>query len=145
MTQEKLDFTRHLLILGNLALLGWFFLAFLSVFLYNQIYGYIYLLLLTITIYGILRRLGCSSCYMCKSCTSGFGRLAGVFFGKGFIKKGSLGNRRVIVAFVYFLLFPLPTAILALVLWGAVSLVGMAILACLWAVSVYSLTTWLNR
>ncbi len=145
MAQQKLEFTRQLLILGNLALLGWFFLAFLSIFLYNQVYGYMYLLLLTITLYGILRRLGCSSCYMCKSCTSGFGRLAGLFFGKGFIKKESLGNRRVIVGFVYFLLFPLPTAVLAFVLWVNTSLVGMAVLACLLLVSIYSLTTWLNH
>jgi hypothetical protein len=145
LAQQKLEFTRQLLILGNLALLGWFFLAFLSIFLYNQVYGYMYLLLLTITLYGILRRLGCSSCYMCKSCTSGFGRLAGLFFGKGFIKKESLGNRRVIVGFVYFLLFPLPTAVLAFVLWVNTSLVGMAVLACLLLVSIYSLTTWLNH
>jgi len=145
LAQQKLEFTRQLLILGNLALLGWFFLAFLSIFLYNQVYGYMYLLLLTITLYGILRRLGCSSCYMCKSCTSGFGRLAGLFFGKGFIKKESIGNRRVIVGFVYFLLFPLPTAVLAFVLWVNTSLVGMAVLGCLLLVSIYSLTTWLNH
>ncbi len=44
-------------------------------------------------VYAVLRRIGCSSCYKCKACTSGFGRLAGAFFGKGFVKKESVGNR----------------------------------------------------
>jgi hypothetical protein len=87
LTEEKLDFTRRLLIWGNLALPTWIFLAFLNVFFYNWLYGYLYLLLLAFMVYIILRRLGCSSCYKCKACTSGFGRLSGVFFGKGFIKR----------------------------------------------------------
>jgi len=33
-------------------------------------------------IFAILGRLGCSSCYYCKSCTMGFGKLAGLFFGE---------------------------------------------------------------
>ncbi|MCW4004496.1 MAG: hypothetical protein NWE95_11360 [Candidatus Bathyarchaeota archaeon] len=144
-TQQKLEFTRPLLILGNLTLLGWLFLAFLSVYIFNEIYGYLYLLLLTITIYGILRRLGCNSCYMCKTCTSGFGRLAGVFFGKGFVKKESAGNRRGMIAFVYFLLFPLPTTVLALTIWNAFSFTVLAVFACLLTVAFYSLTTWLNH
>lgn len=142
MTEKKLKFTRQPLILGNLTLLGWLTLAFLSIFLLNQIISYLYLLLSAFIIYAILRRLGCSSCYMCKTCTSGFGRLAGVFFGKGFIKKESVGNRKGIIAFIYFLLFPLPTAVLASVLWSNFSYIGLTVLACLLAVAIYSLTTW---
>ena len=87
LTEEKLGFNRKFLIGGNLGLLAWVFLAFLSVLLYNQIAGWIYLLLLAFLIYVVLRRIGCSNCYKCKTCTSGFGRLAGVFFGKGLHKK----------------------------------------------------------
>ena len=143
MAEEKLEFTRRLLILGNLGLLTWIFLAFVGVLFYNQIYGWLYLLLEAIIIYGILRRLGCSSCYKCKACTSGFGRLAGVFFGKGYIKKESVGNRLGAVAFVYFLLFPLPAGVLDMSLLDAFSLLKVLALVCLLAVSVYSLTTWL--
>jgi hypothetical protein len=93
LTEQKLEFPRQLLILGNLALVGWVFLAFAGVFFYNQIYSFIYLLAAAFTVYVLLRRLGCSSCYLCKVCTSGFGRLAGVFFGRGFVKRESAGNR----------------------------------------------------
>ena len=145
MTEEKLEFTRPLLVLGNLGLLAWVFLAFFGILFYNQIYGWLYLLLEAVVIYLILRRLGCSSCYKCKTCTSGFGRLAGAFFGKGYVKKESVGNRLGLVAFVYFLLLPLPATILFFSILQAFSFLKVLVLVCLLAVAVYSLTTWYNR
>ncbi len=145
MSEEKLEFTRRFIILGNFALLAWVFLAFFGVLFYNIIYGWLYLLIELALIYGILRRLGCSNCYSCKTCTSGFGRLAGAFFGKGFIKKESVGRRIGVIAFVYFLLFPLPAALLVLSMAHAVSVLKVVALLCLLAMSAYSLTTWSKR
>lgn len=145
MTEEKLEFTRPLLILGNLGLLAWVFLAFFGILFYNQIYGWLYLLLEAAVIYLILRRLGCSNCYKCKTCTSGFGRLAGVFFGKGCVKKESVGNRLGLIFFVYFLLLPLPSAILFFSIFAAFSFLKVLVVVCLLAIVAYSLTTWSNR
>jgi uncharacterized membrane protein len=145
LTEEKLGFTRSLLILGNLALLAWIFLAFFSVLFYNPLYGWLYLLALAFIVYGVLRRLGCRSCYVCKSCTSGFGRLAGAFFGRGSTKKQSIGNRVGVIGFVYFLLLPLPAAFLILALSAAFSYLEVFVLVCLLAVAAYSFTTWLHR
>jgi hypothetical protein len=145
LTEEKLEFTRSLLVLGNLGLLAWIFLAFFGVLFYNQIYGWAYLLLEAIVIYLILRRLGCSSCYKCKTCTSGFGRLAGAFFGKGYVKKESVGNMLGLIFFNYFLLFPLPTGVLFFSLVQAFSFLKVLVLVCLLAMTVYSLTTWYTR
>ena len=103
------------------------------------------LLLLIFTaaaIYMILRRLGCSSCYHCKSCTSGFGRLAGAFFGAGYLKKGSVGNRKGIIAFIYFLLAPFPAVFLVLSTIQAFEVLKALVLVCLLAVTVYSGSTW---
>ena len=144
MAEGKLEFTRKLLVLGNLALLAWVFLAFISVLLYTWLYSWLYLLLLAFIVYAVLRRIGCGSCYQCKTCTSGFGRLAGVFFGRGFVKKASVGNRIGVIAFIYFLLLPLPAALLSISLVNAFSFVKVLVLVCLLAVSVYSLTTWYN-
>ena len=141
MIEEKLEFTRRLLVLGNLGLLAWVFLAFFGIFFYNQIYGWLYLLLEAGVIYLILRRLGCSSCYKCKTCTSGFGRLPGAFFGKGYTKKESVGNRRGLIAFVYFMLLPLPAAFLLFSLSQAFSFLKVLVLFCLLAIATYSLTT----
>ncbi len=144
MTEEKLDFTRRLLVWGNLGLLAWIFLAFFSVLFYNFLYGWLYLVLLAFIVYAVLRRLGCSSCYKCKACTSGFGRLSGAFFGKGFVKKESVGNRIGLVAFVYLLLLPIPVALLSISIAGMFSLVKVLVLVCLLAVAIYSFTTWFN-
>jgi hypothetical protein len=140
--EEKLVFTRRFLVLGNLGLLTWIILASASALFYNQVYGWLYLVFLFIMAYAVLRRLGCSSCYMCKACTSGFGRLAGDFFGRGFVRKESVGNRLSIVAFLYVLLLPIPVAFVVL---AGFSFASVAVLGCLLAVSVYSLSTWYNR
>ena len=145
MTEEKLELTRQLNILGNLGLLAWMFLAFFCVLLYSQIYGWLYLIVEAAVVYGILRRLGCRNCYRCKVCTIGFGRLAGAFFGKGFIKKESVGNRIGLIAFVYFLSLPLPAALLVLSMTQAFSVLKVLVLVCLLAIVAYSLTTWYTR
>jgi len=145
LTEEKLEFTRQFIILGNLGLLVWIFLAFFGVLFYNQILGWLYLIVEAAVIYGILRRLGCRNCYKCKVCTIGFGRLAGAFFGKGFVKKESVGSRIGLIAFVYFLLFPLPAALLILSMLQAFSVLKVVVLVCLLAIGVYSLTTWYTR
>ncbi len=141
-TEEKLQFSRQLLILGNLALLAWIFLAFLGVFFYNQLYAWVYLVLSAFLVYAILRRLGCSSCYQCKACTSGFGRLAGAFFGTGFTKKASVGNRIALIAFMYILLLPIPLTFLGLSLAEPFLAVKIIVLICLLTVSVYSFFSW---
>lgn len=139
-----MDFTRRFLVLGNLGLLAWVFLAFLGVLFYSFIYSWLYLFIELVLIYGILRRMGCGSCYQCKACTSGFGRLAGAFFGKGFIKKASVGKRFGVIAFTYFLLLPVPAALTVLSIVHAVSVPKVLVLICLLAISAYSFTTWLS-
>lgn len=145
MTDEKIQFTRRLLVLGNLSLLVWVFTAFFAVFLYNQIVGWLYLLFLMFMVYGILRRLGCNNCYKCKTCTSGFGWLAGAFFGSGSVRKESMGNRRGLVGFMYALLLVLPTVLLSILILDAVSYVYVIVLVWLWALAVVSLSNLFNR
>ena len=145
MSDEKLDFTRKFIFLGNLALLVWVLFAFIGVLFYTPLYSFLYLIVDAIVIYGILRRLGCSSCYKCKACSSGFGRMAGAFFGRGFVKKESVGNRIGLIGFIYFLLLPLPAAVLVLSMLRSFSFLKVFILVCLLAVAAYSLSTWFKR
>lgn len=142
MSEEKLDFSRQLVILGNLGILAWVFLSFMGVWFFNQIGGWLLLLFNAFIIFVVLRRLGCSSCYNCKNCTSGFGRIAGVFFGKGATKTGSVGNRKVAIALVYFFLFLLPTGFLIFSLLQVFTIIKVSVLVCLLAIAAYSLATW---
>jgi hypothetical protein len=142
--EEKLEFRRRFLVLGNLGLFVWIFLASACALFYNQLYGWGYLLFLVFMVYAILRKFGCSSCYKCKACTSGFGRLAGDFFGSGSVKRESAGDRLGLVVFMYVLLLPVPVALLSLSRNGF-SYVGVFVLLALLAVSGYSLASWFNR
>jgi hypothetical protein len=75
----------------------------------------------------------------------GFGRLSGVFFGRGFVKKESVGKRIGLIAFVYFLLLPLPVAFLVWSMLQGFSVLKALVLVCLLAIGAYSLTTWSTR
>jgi len=145
LTEEKLVVTRKLLILGNLALLGWLFLAFFGVLSYTLLYSFLFLLIEFVLIYAILRRLGCGNCYQCKTCTSGFGRLAGVFFGSGFVKKASVGNRKAFIGSIYFLLLPLPVAMGVLSMSRSFSFLTVLDIVLVLMVGTYSLNTWYTR
>jgi hypothetical protein len=142
LSEERLGLKRQFLVLGNLMLVAWVFIAFGGIWFYNQVFSYLLLVFTVAMIFLILRRLGCSSCYYCKTCTSGFGRLAGAFFGTGYTKKGSVGNRTGLLSFIYFLLFPLPVALLALSLSTEVSVLKILVLALLLVISTCSLSTW---
>lgn len=145
MSEKKLKFTRRLNILGNLALLTWTFLAFVGVLFYNQLFSWLYLIVELILIYGVLRRLGCSNCYMCEACTSGFGRLAGAFFGRGFVRKESVGNRVGLVAFIYVLLLPVPVALLVLSKFQFLAAPKVLVLISLLVFGACSFTIWFRH
>jgi hypothetical protein len=145
LTEEKVDFARKLLVGGNLVLFAWIILAFLSVFFYNQIAGWIYLLLLSFLFYAVLRRLSCNNCYQCKTCTSGFGRISGIFFGKGFVKKASVGNRLIFVIILYGLLFPVPLILLSLSFLEIFSILKVAVLIFLLCITFFSIFSWLSN
>ncbi len=145
MSEEKLGFTRRFLVLGNLALLAWIFLAFLAVWLYNELCGWLLLLLVAALVYLILRRLGCSSCYYCKSLHKRVWQTSWFLFGTGFTKKGSVGNRIGFIALIFFLLGPLPAVTLVFSLMQNFSAPPMADLLCVLALSVYSASTWTRK
>jgi len=142
LTEEKLEFTKPLLYLGNLVLLAWVFLAFFAVWFYNQVYGWLFLLFTSAAIFLVLRRLGCRSCYYCKSCTSGFGRLSALFFGNRRLKDPERSYGMTSAVFFYILLCPLPALFLFISVVQAFSILKIFVLVCLLAISAYSAATW---
>jgi len=89
-----------LLILGNLGIALWIVLSAIACWLFNPLLGWFFLVSAFVLVFAILRRLGCISCYYCKSCTMGFGKLADLFFGSGYMAgvNSSVGLK---VVFVY--------------------------------------------
>ncbi|MBN1357517.1 hypothetical protein JW988_01995 [Candidatus Bathyarchaeota archaeon] len=81
-------------------------------------------------IFVILRRLGCSSCYYCKSCTIGFGKLSDLFFGSGYLAEinSSLTLKTI---FVYILLGVFPIAFLTFSLMQEFAVTKIGVLSVL--------------
>jgi hypothetical protein len=90
-----------------------------------------------VMIFAILRRMGCSSCYYCKSCTSGFGKLADLFFGSGYM--AGVGSSLMLkIIFVYGLLGIVPIGLLAVSLIQEFAVTKIAVLAVLLLLLFYS-------
>jgi hypothetical protein len=111
-SDDKKGYSKSLLILGNIGILFWIVIDAFACWFFNPILGWVFLVFAFIMVFAILRRLGCNSCYHCKSCTSGFGKLSDLFFGSGYMA-GVNSSAGLKVFFVYFLLGLVPIGFLA--------------------------------
>ena len=111
-SNEAKEYSKALLTLGNLAIALWIVLSAVACWFFNQIFGWLFLVSAFILVFAVLRRLGCSSCYYCKTCTMGFGKLADLFFGSGYMA-GVNSSLSLKIVFVYGLLGMVPIAFLA--------------------------------
>jgi hypothetical protein len=68
------------LVLGNLAILLWIILGATSFGLFYPLASIGYFLLLTFLVFFELGKHGCLTCYYCKICTIGLGKLPEFFF-----------------------------------------------------------------
>ena len=140
-----MEYSRNFILGGNAVLSLWVFLAALAVWLYDQVFGYLFAIFVVASIYIVLRRTGCNSCAYCKACTLGFGKLAGVFFGTGNTKRISVGTRTAMVTFTYFFMAPLPIALLSLSLTQESTILKIAVLICLLTISCASALSWFSK
>ncbi|MCW4046522.1 MAG: hypothetical protein NWE99_03035 [Candidatus Bathyarchaeota archaeon] len=138
----KYEYTKIQLISGNLALLLWIAVASMAFWFFNTLTFWLFLLFAVFMVFAILRRLGCSTCAYCRSCTMGFGRLSAWFFGKRSNKDLRNKGGLVMVAIIYCVLAVIPTAVLAVSLFQAFTVLKFAVLIGVLAFSLYSVTTW---
>lgn len=106
---EKRDYTKTELIFGNAAVIAWITLGAVACSLFNVYVGLGFFALLAFLVYYRLGKKGCVSCFYCKTCTIGFGKLFDVFF----TKRGTENvNRKALklFPFVYLLLVVVPVA-----------------------------------
>jgi len=108
-SNEAKEYSKALLTVGNLAIALWIVLSTVACWFFNPIMGWLFLVSAFILIFAILRRLGCSSCYYCKTCTMGFGKIADLFFGSGYMA-GVNSSLTLKIIFVYILLGVIPIA-----------------------------------
>src|SRR4030042_4874408 len=108
MSTDIKEYSKSLLILGNLGIALWTVIGAIACWFFTPLLGWLFLVSAFVLVFAVLRRFGCSSCYYCKSCTSGFGKLADLFFGSGYMAgvKSSVGLKAFFV-YGFFGLVPL--------------------------------------
>jgi hypothetical protein len=136
-SQEAKGYSKSLLILGNLGIALWIAVSAIACWFFNILLGWLFLVFAFILVFAVLRRLGCSACYYCKSCTMGFGKLADLFFGSGRMAgvNSSLGLK---IVFAYGLLGAVPIAFLAVSIMQEFAAIKIAVLALLLVLLLYS-------
>jgi len=107
--------------------------------LVNPIFGYVFLAFSAFSIYLIIRRFLCTSCYYCKSCTKGLAKLSILMRGANRIPGLNKGSIISLTVFAYVVLAVIPGWLLVDSILQGFDLLKLAVLSCLALVSVYGI------
>jgi hypothetical protein len=137
------EFPKTFTIIGNIVLAAWIVIDIIPFLLYNLVAGVVFLLVVLIAVYGVLKFLGClHPCYNCKKCTFGLGRLAALYFGKRSLKDYKYTYHLPTALFFYTLIGPFPAAIAIVSAVQAFTVLKAAVAILLVALTIYGATTW---
>jgi hypothetical protein len=134
---EQRVYPKNELIFGNLAILLWITLGALCCALYYPLPAVLFFAATAFLIFFEIGKHGCVSCFMCKTCTIGMGKLPELFFSP---KTVTNVNRRALRLFplAYLLLSILPLILVAVSLLQGSTIFKIALLVCILAFSVYT-------
>ncbi len=135
--RNKKDYSKSELIFGNLAIVLWIGLGAISCALFIPLTAVLFFGLTAFLIFYELGKHGCISCYYCKTCTIGMGKLPELFFRR----TGTANvNRRALKLFpiVYLLLSALPATLIILSFFQEISVYKFLLLAAILAFSTYT-------
>jgi hypothetical protein len=110
--RNQKDYSAFALFSGNLALLGWIILGAYALSFIHPLLSWIYVIFVAFSVYYVLRKNCCKTCYYCKGCTVGFGKLPELFF----LKSGTenVTNKGLkIFSYYYIALTVLPITVLS--------------------------------
>jgi len=131
------DYSKTELIFGNLTIVLWIGLGPLSCALFYPLAAILFFGLEVFLVFYKLGKHGCVTCYFCKTCTIGIGKLPDLFFKQA----GTANvNQRALKLFplVYLLLSALPIALLLVSLFQGITVYALVLLAATLAFSVYT-------
>ncbi len=138
--EEKIETARSRFVGGNLLALLWIASGTFACSLVNPIFGWLFLGFSAFSVYIIVRRLLCNSCYYCKSCTKGFAKLSILFLGANNIPGLSKGSIIGMTVYIYIVLMAIPSLVLGGSVLSQFTLLKLVGLVAVLAVSLYALT-----
>ncbi len=136
--EEKIRATRPLLTLGATMMSIWIALSSVAVFLTSEIAGWLFLGCAAFSVFVVIRRQMCGSCYYCVSCTKGFAKTSKLFLGGNHIPGISKSSAVAMTVYLYVLLTAVPGAFLTSSLMHGFDFLRALLLVGLLAVAVYN-------
>jgi hypothetical protein len=134
---NRKDYSKSELIFGNLAIILWIGLGAFSCAIFFPSTAFVFFGLAAFLIFYELGKHGCVTCYYCKTCTIGIGKLPELFFRQA----GTANvNRKALrlFPFVYLLLSALPITLIVISFFQVIAVFNVVLLAAVLAFSVYT-------
>lgn len=125
------------LLLGNLLIAVWILLGSLSFAIYYPLAAIPFIAVAGFLVFYKIGKKGCVTCYYCKNCTIGMGKLPSLFF-----KRERTANVNVkalkLFPWTYLLMSAVPVALIVVSLFQEVTAFRLVLLLAVLAFSVYS-------
>ncbi len=131
------EYSKFELIFGNLAIILWIVLGAISFWLFHPLVAIVFFVSASFLVFYELGKHGCTTCYYCKTCTIGIGKLPELFFAKG----GTANvNKRAMkqFPFIYLLLSLVPLVFIVVSIIETITILKITVLILLLMFSVYS-------
>jgi hypothetical protein len=135
--QHRKDYSKTELIFGNLAIILWISLGSLSCALFYPLSAILFFGVATFLVFYEIGKRGCVTCYYCKTCTIGMGKLPYLFF----LKSGTENvNRRALKFFSasYLMLSAVPVIIIGVSMLQSITTYKIGLLISILAYSIYT-------
>jgi hypothetical protein len=131
------EYSKSELIFGNTAIVIWILLGAFSCWLFYPLSALGFFALASFLIFFELGKHGCETCYYCKTCTIGIGKLPELFFAKA--GTANVNKKAMnLFPFVYLLLSLVPLVFYAISILQEITVLKIIAFALLLSISLYS-------
>jgi hypothetical protein len=135
--RQKREYSKVELVFGNLAIVVWILLGTVACWLFFSFWAILFLVFAGFLVFYELGKKGCVSCFYCKTCTIGMGKLPELFFTKTTIENLNINRKALkLFPFVYLLLVAVPLAFIAVSIVQHIAIYNLLLLVVLIAFSV---------
>jgi hypothetical protein len=131
------NYSKSELIFGNLAIVLWILLGSYSCWLLYPLSAIVFFALSSFLVFFELGKQGCQTCYFCKTCTIGIGKLPELFFrktGTANVNKKAMK----LFPFVYLLLSLVPIVLYVVSIMQTITILKILNLSLVLLFSIYS-------
>ena len=135
--EEKMQSSKPLLFFGNLMIIVWIALGTAAFFLFSDLAGWVFLFFSAFSVFILVRRQMCTSCYYCKSCTKGFAKMSKLFLGGNRIPGIGKGTTIGLVVFILVVLSVIPVGLLVYSMFLEFNVLNLLLLIGILGISTY--------